>query len=361
MDTDTPGLDPLPTSQALQYFVQLRRLRYQHAILRMRMDNLGIQSSEGEADVPGTDPRSHVETVGRQVEELLQSAQSRLAEMLMRTVNYLAAAPQGPTGPPPASDRDLDRLNTRVLTKRDLTQPEGMRTCAVCLDTLNAGDTITRLPCRHVFCCGCIREWLGRHGTCPTCRAVVKDVATPAGSPDASDYDREEADPSWPPTAIVTTAAAAAAPPPVSASMGTQTRDVQTEAQSTPPQPSTRLLARSGSPVPPWVSSPTHASAGTQATTAEPHPIDRPALLARSGSPPPPWAAQSTHEQPAQVSQEPGRAAATALRREDVRSLRRSVPSNQTGHPREPQPHRRRTVPGRPAQRERPQAPRHQR
>ena len=56
---------------------------------------------------------------------------------------------------------------------------EPCRECTICLEAFRVGQEATRLPCKHAFCPGCIREWLGRHGTCPTCRAVVKDIPAP--------------------------------------------------------------------------------------------------------------------------------------------------------------------------------------
>jgi hypothetical protein len=48
--------------------------------------------------------------------------------------------------------------------------------CVICFDDLSAGNKVKReLGCKHVFCRGCIDEWLKDHRECPTCRTPVAD------------------------------------------------------------------------------------------------------------------------------------------------------------------------------------------
>lgn len=52
-------------------------------------------------------------------------------------------------------------------------------TCSLCLEKIENGSTIYRLPCNHIFHeHGClddngIYEWLLNHGTCPYCRMKI--------------------------------------------------------------------------------------------------------------------------------------------------------------------------------------------
>mmetsp|Transcript_8606 Transcript_8606/g.19180 ORF Transcript_8606/g.19180 Transcript_8606/m.19180 type:complete len:271 (-) Transcript_8606:222-1034(-) len=47
--------------------------------------------------------------------------------------------------------------------------------CAICSESLGAGDTLWRLPCGHSqWHEACIHQWLLRTGTCPMCRIEVK-------------------------------------------------------------------------------------------------------------------------------------------------------------------------------------------
>ncbi|CAA6673398.1 unnamed protein product [Spirodela intermedia] len=42
--------------------------------------------------------------------------------------------------------------------------------CAICKETLEAGDTAKEMPCGHAYHAGCLLPWLDLHNTCPTCR-----------------------------------------------------------------------------------------------------------------------------------------------------------------------------------------------
>ncbi|CAK0860476.1 unnamed protein product [Prorocentrum cordatum] len=41
------------------------------------------------------------------------------------------------------------------------------RPCAICHASMNQGDVVCRLPCRHVYHVGCIDRWLRVRATCP--------------------------------------------------------------------------------------------------------------------------------------------------------------------------------------------------
>ncbi|PNT71338.1 E3 ubiquitin-protein ligase ATL9 [Brachypodium distachyon] len=46
--------------------------------------------------------------------------------------------------------------------------------CAVCLEDVQAGQTVRELPpCRHLFHVDCIDLWLQTHRTCPLCRCEL--------------------------------------------------------------------------------------------------------------------------------------------------------------------------------------------
>jgi hypothetical protein len=60
--------------------------------------------------------------------------------------------------------------------------------CAICHDALHAasGD-ILRLPCSHLFHGACMRPWLARSRTCPTCRYSLRlTSAAPVGEASAA-------------------------------------------------------------------------------------------------------------------------------------------------------------------------------
>ena len=80
--------------------------------------------------------------------------------------------------PPPASNRILQSLTRHHLTTQedvnamfkgvDMDEEE----CLICSEILpSVGNTVTKLPCGHVFHSTCIVDgWLSKHCTCPTCR-----------------------------------------------------------------------------------------------------------------------------------------------------------------------------------------------
>lgn len=51
--------------------------------------------------------------------------------------------------------------------------------CLVCQHEYEQGETLTRLPCGHVFHSECVAQWLGANDQCPYCRkSIVGEAAT---------------------------------------------------------------------------------------------------------------------------------------------------------------------------------------
>lgn len=71
------------------------------------------------------------------------------------------------TGPPPATEQQLDNLPTIKITEDDVRKN---LECAICMEDFNLNDEVKKLPCKHCFHEPCIKEWLKLHGTCPVCR-----------------------------------------------------------------------------------------------------------------------------------------------------------------------------------------------
>lgn len=46
--------------------------------------------------------------------------------------------------------------------------------CSICMEKYSANTQITRLPCGHSFCTGCINRWLEVNNTCPLCRKAPR-------------------------------------------------------------------------------------------------------------------------------------------------------------------------------------------
>lgn len=61
--------------------------------------------------------------------------------------------------------------------------------CAVCKETLEAGDAAKKLPCGHFYHAGCILPWLNLRNSCPVCRYRLP-VADPLEGPFDEIYRR---------------------------------------------------------------------------------------------------------------------------------------------------------------------------
>jgi len=49
-----------------------------------------------------------------------------------------------------------------------------LESCSVCLSTFFAETVVAQLPkCKHIFCPGCVKEWLLEHTDCPLCKTQV--------------------------------------------------------------------------------------------------------------------------------------------------------------------------------------------
>ncbi|XP_040381323.1 RING-H2 finger protein ATL72-like [Oryza brachyantha] len=64
--------------------------------------------------------------------------------------------------------------------------------CAVCLEDVQAGETVRRLPsCGHLFHVDCIDMWLHAHRTCPLCRRDLKVTAKSSSAAAAATADTD--------------------------------------------------------------------------------------------------------------------------------------------------------------------------
>lgn len=74
------------------------------------------------------------------------------------------------SGPPPASNKVLQKYLTPIHITADDLLEETNKECAVCLGDQLVGDLAAKLPCGHLFHVGCVEQWLRLHCTCPVCR-----------------------------------------------------------------------------------------------------------------------------------------------------------------------------------------------
>ncbi|CAH8528624.1 unnamed protein product [Dicrocoelium dendriticum] len=70
-------------------------------------------------------------------------------------------------GPPPASEAAIGRLPVSTVTEELLSSH---KTCSICFEDYKLSETVTQLPCQHIYHTSCVNTWLKQHATCPICR-----------------------------------------------------------------------------------------------------------------------------------------------------------------------------------------------
>jgi len=81
--------------------------------------------------------------------------------------------------------RATSNMNERYPTATAEELEDGDRTCIICREEMIGGgveggpETPKKLPCGHIFHMGCLKSWLERQQSCPTCRQSVLTVPVP--------------------------------------------------------------------------------------------------------------------------------------------------------------------------------------
>lgn len=67
---------------------------------------------------------------------------------------------------------ESENSQIRILINRNYTPSDSEPpTCAICLDSFEDGDTISKLSCEHEFKYECINAWLKKKPSCPLCNS----------------------------------------------------------------------------------------------------------------------------------------------------------------------------------------------
>eukprot|EP00939_MAST-03C_sp_MAST-3C-sp1_P004292 g4292.t1 len=116
--------------------------------------------------------------VGRQYEERANGGSS--AGWFQDQLDRLFEMHQGrENSATPAAKGTVERLNTRVVSKKDVEQKCA---CSVCLTEYELNEKIVVLPCTHAFHKDCLSPWLKDHNTCPVCRFKLPTDSDDAAS-----------------------------------------------------------------------------------------------------------------------------------------------------------------------------------
>lgn len=92
------------------------------------------------------------------------------------------------SGAPPAPADVIDSLPTVKIAQEQIDMKVQ---CSVCMEDYILGETVTKLPCEHLFHKDCIVPWLELHGTCPVCRKGLTNDANENNNGDGSDEGGE--------------------------------------------------------------------------------------------------------------------------------------------------------------------------
>lgn len=118
-------------------------------------------------------------------------------EALDRIVTQLMDQTGAHSAPGPASAAAIASL-PKLKADKSMLGENGKAECSVCMDSVEIGDEVTVLPCKHWFHGECVGAWLKEHDTCPHCRQGIMPKDTPANastprSPDqAPRYDQDD-------------------------------------------------------------------------------------------------------------------------------------------------------------------------
>ena len=96
-------------------------------------------------------------------------------DVVFQHVLQLSLTQEQPSTIPPIKEADFENLELIEVSKFHLRQ-ESNQSCPICRDPYEIGQTVTQLPCGHIYCPDCIKEWLSRNRSCPMCRTEVINV-----------------------------------------------------------------------------------------------------------------------------------------------------------------------------------------
>ena len=91
-------------------------------------------------------------------------------EEIETILNYLMNNDTNRYGSPPASKKEIEKLNKYILTKEKLDNLGIENICSVCKEEFQIGNEMLDLPCNHYFHKDCLMPWLNQHDSCPVCR-----------------------------------------------------------------------------------------------------------------------------------------------------------------------------------------------
>lgn len=125
-----------------------------------------LGGGRGEAP-PGTEPASLLfseEAFDRLIARLMEQSGVYLFPSHHRLMLLIMGFGRNPRG------EGLSETEMRQLRIIPFRRDEEARDCPICQDSFREDDQTILLPCEHRFHVDCLRPWLRRVASCPTCR-----------------------------------------------------------------------------------------------------------------------------------------------------------------------------------------------
>eukprot|EP01059_Diplonema_ambulator_P016034 TRINITY_DN27301_c0_g1_i1.p1 TRINITY_DN27301_c0_g1~~TRINITY_DN27301_c0_g1_i1.p1 ORF type:complete len:321 (+),score=15.22 TRINITY_DN27301_c0_g1_i1:2-964(+) len=105
----------------------------------------------------------------------LSTVRGTLNDLLLEHAMQLSLQEAKEQGPPPVTEEDWQNLKVITVSKYHLRDGSN-ESCCICKEDYVVDQKAVQLPCGHIYCKDCIKEWLEVHRTCPMCREEVVEV-----------------------------------------------------------------------------------------------------------------------------------------------------------------------------------------
>jgi len=94
-------------------------------------------------------------------------------QSLDRIISQLMEQYQPRSAAPGVSEQEIDALPLIEITESHINEKTD---CPICRDGFKLGEKVPQLRCHHFFHKECITPWVKVNGTCPVCRATVRQT-----------------------------------------------------------------------------------------------------------------------------------------------------------------------------------------
>ncbi|KAL5612039.1 hypothetical protein BROUX41_000399 [Berkeleyomyces rouxiae] len=95
-------------------------------------------------------------------------------EAFDRIITQLMEAENRAQGIRPTAEAALEKLERQKVDAAFVEKHKKSLECTICLESMQVGNDIIFMPCKHWFHEECLCSWLKEHNTCPMCRTALE-------------------------------------------------------------------------------------------------------------------------------------------------------------------------------------------